>query len=292
MIKKHISLFMVLALAILLICASPVMAGPGDPDITDIPSTVIKPITLTVPHGGEVWQGGIERTITWKYIPSLFKANKVQILLLKGDNVVDTIASSVPVGTNGQGSFKWSTLNVAPGTDYRIKIIGIASATVSPALDKNAQSDTSGLFTISEKAKITITFPAGNGQTLIHGQHVNITWNYTGDIGNTLYLRLVHSSDPPNGGLFSVLIDPKAPAGNGGHGSYQWVIPNNLPVSATYFFDIGCEYAGIGASGKSFKIDSLKVKIIDKNLTPPANIHLPNPGQIVELNPQPEPPSQ
>jgi len=247
--------------------------------VNDMPNMVIKTITLTSPNGGEVWQGGIERTITWKYIPTAFKAKSVQILLLKGNQVVSTIAQSTPVGSNGQGSFKWSTLNVAPGTDYRIKIIGLANTAVAPIFNKNAQTDSSDYFTISEKAKITITLPQSAGQTFSPGQPVTITWNYTGDIGSTLFLRMIHGSDYPNGGLFSVLINPNASAGNGGHGSYNWVIPDkvdgaDIPTSATYFFDIGCEYAGVGASGKAFKIINSK--------TPPPTIKVtsPNGGQI------------
>lgn len=252
-----------LALALVLAFALPVMAAPPGPGTgTDIPSGPIKPITVTAPQGGEVWQAGIERTITWKYVQTLFKAKTVKIVLLKNGSVAETIAASAPVGANGQGSFKWSTLNVAPGTGYQIKVVGnpLIATTI---LDKSLPSDTSGKFTMGEKAKITITFPATAGQNLLPGQHVTITWDYSGDIGSTVYLRLIHASDLPHGGLFDVLVDNDAPAGSGGHGSYQWVIPGNLPVSSTYFFDIGCEYAGTGASGKQFRIGPLVFKPLD-----------------------------
>ncbi len=248
----------VLAFALLMAFALPAMAAPPQPDLT-VPQP-LKPITVTAPHGGEVWQAGIERTITWKYAAVLFKSKTVKILLLKDGNVAETITASTPVGANGQGSFKWSTLNVAPGANYQIKIVG--NPTVVGIVDK-AQSDTSGKFTMGEKAKITITFPATAGQNLLPGQQVTITWVYTGDIGSTVYLRLIHGSDPPNGGLFDVLIDADAPAGSGGHGSASWVIPANLPVSNTYFFDLGCEYAGTGASGKQFRIGPLVFKPLD-----------------------------
>jgi hypothetical protein len=97
----------------------------------------------------------------------------------------------------------------------------------------------------------------------VPGQQVTITWDYTGDIGGTVYLRLIHGSDLPHGGLFSVLIDAKAPAGSGGHGSYGWVIPTGLPISDTYFFDLGCEYAGTGDSGNSFRIGPLVYKPLE-----------------------------
>lgn len=260
MAKGHLRV-MALALALVMVCVLPAMAAPPGPGTgTDIPSGPIKPITVTAPHGGEVWQAGIERTITWKYVQTLFKAKTVKIVLLKNGTVVETIAASAPVGANGQGLFKWSTLNVAPGTDYQIKV---AANSIGPIIDKAVLSDTSGKFTMGEKAKITVTFPATAGQNLLPGQHVTITWDYTGDIGATVYLRLIHASDLPHGGLFDVLVDNDAPAGSGGHGSYQWVIPANLPVSNTYFFDLGCEYAGTGASGKQFRIGLLVFKPLD-----------------------------
>jgi len=168
------------------------------------PGKIIKPLTVTSPKGGEVWQAGIEQTITWSYNPAQFKAQTVNILLLKGDTVVDTIAQSVSAGSNGHGSYKWSTLNVAPGTGYRIKIVGITGM-----LSRNAPSAISGYFTVTDKAKITVTFPQTAGQTLHPGQQVTITWDYTGDIGDTLYLRLIHGSDLSNGGLLQCSLIPK-----------------------------------------------------------------------------------
>lgn len=274
----------VLLAAILVIFSLPAVSAP-------FPDAVIKPLALMMPRGGEVWQGGIERTITWKYIPTLFKAQTVKILLIRGNTVIDTIAADAPVGTNGQGSFKWRPVHVAPGANYKLRIIGNTAAT-EPQRSDNDQTATSGVFTITEKANIIITFPANAGQSVEGGQQVDITWDYTGDVSSNLYLRLMHRSDHPNGGLFSVLVDPKAPSGSNGHGSYQWVIPKDLPASSTYFFDIGCDYAGIGASGKDFTINKPKPISLKNEVADSLTMQKPKPGEANKLDPQPEPPSQ
>ena len=259
--------------------------------------TLSQPITITSPQGGDVWQGGTNQTISWKYSPTSFKAQTVKILLLKGDTVVSTIVASTSVGAHGSGSFQLGSLikSTLPGT-YRIKIIGNDMTAMSRT---GAQFNISDQFTISEPAKITITFPTSNGQTFVPGQQVTITWDYTGDLGSTLYLRLVHRSDPPIASLFAVNIDDKAPVGSGGHGSYNWVIPDkvdgaDIPTSATYSFDIGNHYASVGAMGKEFKINAQRITttVPNTNTQTTINQHLSNPGEKVGLNPQPEPPRE
>lgn len=259
MISKRIP---VLVLLIIFIFSLTVQAAATVTPGIDKPVT--NPITVTWPQGGEVWQWGTDKTITWKYSPALFKTKTVQILLLKGDKAVETITSGTSVGANGQGSFKWNAITAAPGTGYRIKVVGITSGP--------AQYDVSDCFTIGEKAKITIVSPKG-GERLNAGQQVTIKWTYSGDIGSTLNLRLIHQSDPPNGGLFSVPIDPKAPAGSGGHGSYSWVVPANVPTSATYSIDIGAEYASTGAAGNLFAI-------VNPNEPPRIKLTFPAGGEV------------
>ncbi len=111
-------------------------------------------------------------------------------------------------------------------------------------------------------ARITVTAPQG-GQVLSCGEQATIAWNYSGDIGGPLYIRLIHHAGH---GLFDVLIHPQAPAGSGGHGSLSWMVPD-VPTGYTYTIDIGS--ANIGASSQRFTIVNPKqqptIKVISPN---------------------------
>ena len=62
-------------------------------------------ITVTSPNGGESWKRGTSHAITWSYMGS--PGSTVKIMLLKGGVEVGTIASSVPIGSGGKGSYTW-----------------------------------------------------------------------------------------------------------------------------------------------------------------------------------------
>jgi hypothetical protein len=104
-----------------------------------VPWTGVK---LKAPNGGEYWQQGTTKTISWDYytIPS---ANTVWIYLNKGGTRVLKITETAPIGNNHQGSYSWSIPSTLPdGNDYTIQISTIpggdsdesnASFTISPA---------------------------------------------------------------------------------------------------------------------------------------------------------------
>ena len=72
--------------------------------ITSTPST--PSITVTSPNGGESWQRGTSHTVTWSYAGN--PGSTVKIALMKGGIEVGTIASSVPTGSSGTGSYTWA----------------------------------------------------------------------------------------------------------------------------------------------------------------------------------------
>ena len=79
-------------------------------------------VLLQAPNGDETWQQGTSHQITWTYYSS-WGATTAEVYLLKADQVVSTINTTVPVGSNHQGSYDWTVpLSVVPGNDYKIRI--------------------------------------------------------------------------------------------------------------------------------------------------------------------------
>jgi hypothetical protein len=234
MLNKRVG---ILCCFLIMVFSATVLAAPatGSGTVTD------KPLVLTAPHSGETWPAGTAHKITWNYQAS-FKGTAVQILLLKGETVAATIAASTAAGSAGQGSYIWNTASVAPGSDYRIRIVGVTAVP-----DRNAPTDTSGYFTISDKAKLIITAPHA-GDTLHPGDNVTISWNYSGDIGATVFIRLVHAGPAWWDG-----ISNKAAAGSGGHGSFTWVV-GDYASGGNYLIAISSDYADAQAESAVFKI--------------------------------------
>ena len=83
-------------------------------------------ITVTSPNGGESWEAGMTRNITWTH--SGIPADKtVKIMLWKEGAKVGDIANNVPIGGSGSGTYPWTVGayiggTAAPGTGYKIRV--------------------------------------------------------------------------------------------------------------------------------------------------------------------------
>ena len=77
--------------------------------------TTTPTITVTSPNGGETWQRGTTKTVTWSYTGS--PGSTVKIVLVKAGTEVGTIASSVSIGSSGKGSYTWPISTT--GTDWQ-----------------------------------------------------------------------------------------------------------------------------------------------------------------------------
>jgi len=86
-------------------------------------------ITVTEPTGGETWKRGTSHTITWDYTGS--PGSAVKIMLVKGSTEVGTIASSVPLGSSGHGSYTWAIYSPgSTGSDYKISVQSLSQPAV------------------------------------------------------------------------------------------------------------------------------------------------------------------
>jgi len=76
---------------------------------------------------GERWQTGSKMTIRWSYAGNPGQSIKLA-LIKKDEGAVTVIASTIPVGINGQGSYEWTVPSLKPGTDYYVGIVSNTNA--------------------------------------------------------------------------------------------------------------------------------------------------------------------
>jgi GH25 family lysozyme M1 (1,4-beta-N-acetylmuramidase) len=201
---------------------------PAIKDTSDTFFTIIPPetssITVTSPNGGELWQRGTSRTITWDYTGS--PGSSVKIVLVKGSTVVGAIKSSVSIGSGGKGSYTWPiALSGTGGTgnDYKVSIQSISQPAIKDISDS--------YFTIISPVtpSITVTSPNG-GEIWQRGTSQRINWHYTGSPGSYVKIALLKGSSVVG------TIKSNVSIGSSGSGSYKW------PIALSGSGGIGSDY--------------------------------------------------
>jgi len=185
----------------------------SQPTVTDTSTnyftlTPAPSITVTSPNGGETWQRGTTKTVTWSYTGS--PGSTVKISLVKAGTEVGTIISSTSIGSSGKGSYSWpiSTTGLT-GSDFKVKVQSISQPTVT---------DTStNYFTLTPAPSITVTSPNG-GETWQRGTTKTVTWSYMGSPGSTVKIVLLKAGSEVG------TIASSVPTGSSGAGSYTWAI--------------------------------------------------------------------
>ncbi|MGZ6202041.1 MAG: Ser-Thr-rich GPI-anchored membrane family protein, partial [Thermodesulfobacteriota bacterium] len=152
---------------------------------------------------------GSIQTIRWSYTGN--PGPYVKVELLEGGVVNRIIKSFVSKGTGGSGSCNWTIpANLAPGTDYRIRVTSI----------NGAYTDTSDSDFIIAAPTITVASPNGE-ETLTAGMTQTIRWTYTGNSGAYVKIELL------KGGVVNRIIKSLVSKGTAGSGSCTWRIPLN-----------------------------------------------------------------
>ena len=176
-----------------------------------------KALKVTSPGGGEKWQKGKTHTIRWSYSGN--PGTSVRIDLLKRGTLNGTLATGVPIGTGGEGSYDWSIpAQQTAGNDYQIRV----------AVEGNeAYTDTGDAFSIiktPEKAGIIVKDPNG-GETWYAGATQTIRWSFMGNTGPNVKIELLNTK-----GKAVSIIAASVPIGEAGflegQGSYKWNIPS------------------------------------------------------------------
>jgi len=163
-------------------------------------------ITLISPVGGEIWNVGTTKTISWNTTSFI---NNVR---LEYSTNAGTSWNLINIVSAASGSYNW----VVPNVSTNNAIIRISDAEVTGIY---AQSST---FTIGS---ITVTYPNG-GEAFNVNSNVNITWSALGITNVNLYYSL-------NGGANWTKIASNITAAGG---SYTWNVPDN--ISSQYLIRI------------------------------------------------------
>ncbi|MCH7974504.1 MAG: hypothetical protein IH949_11595, partial [Bacteroidetes bacterium] len=184
----------------------------NDPTITSISdanftiSSFVPQITVNFPNGGESLQAGIQDTIRWS--DNIPNSEFVKIDLYKG-GVLETVLFN---STFADDSKLWTpSLSTTPGSDYRIRITSVDSATVFDDSDAD--------FTIF--APITVTSPNG-GENWQVGSSQTITW--TDFIAENVKIELFKS------GVFNFEITPTTVS----NGSLNWIVDEAIVPNSDY----------------------------------------------------------
>ena len=192
--------------------------GGADIEVKTGYITVLPPATLALktPNGVENWEQGSTQTIRWAYTGD--PGPSVKIEALRGDTVLAVVTPNAPTVTAGSGSYNLTFPYSTPvGSNYRIR----STSTSNPAW-----TDTSDLpFTIVPA--ITVISPDG-GEEWQQGSTQTIRWNYSGYPGPTVKIEAMR------GDTVLAVVNPNAPIGTAGSGSYNLTFPGNTPVRNDY----------------------------------------------------------
>jgi YD repeat-containing protein len=218
----------------------------SDRDFAMAPGT----IRVDSPRGGERWVAGTTHEIGWSYTGN--PGASVRIDLLKGDVVHSNVASGVPIGTNGRGSYLWTIAGgQTDGSDYRIRVTSTANAAVSNA--------STNAFTIVPIG-ISISSPSG-WETVERGKNFTISWTYNGRVGSSVKIELLR------GNVVDRQISARTSMGTGGRGSFAWSVPADQKPGSEYRIRVTSNAtAGYsGTSKNSFTIVPTPITISSPN---------------------------
>jgi hypothetical protein len=103
---------------------------------TSISGTTTPSITVTAPNGGETWQRGTSKVVSWSYTGD--PGPYVKVVLTKAGVEVGTATYSTSIGSGGKGSYTWPIWSGrAPGSDYRVSIQSTSQATIKDISNLN-----------------------------------------------------------------------------------------------------------------------------------------------------------
>jgi hypothetical protein len=199
--------------------SNPVCSDSSDSDFA-ISGAVYPQISITSPHGSEVWQIGTVQPITWSYVGN--PGSYVKLELYKGGIFNRTILSSRSIGSSGSGSYTWTLLStLQEGSDYRIKI----SSTSKPAFFDLSDAN----FSITAMAVSSASLTAPNISTPVFaGSNFIVSWSYSGNPGTYVKIELL------KGGVLNRVISSSYPLGSSGRGNYTWNVPSTISTDNNY----------------------------------------------------------
>ena len=177
------------------------LPGTDNEDFSNMPFEIAAApsvIEVTNPNGGETWQEGWQRNITWTSSPSIQYVNIEYSSF--GGGAFETIAANVP----NTGSYTWTIPPVA-STLCTVRISDASNSATNDVCDS--------WFTLVSDT-LTVTGPVA-GEMLQVGSTYPITWDSTGTVGD---VTIEYSTD--NGATFTTIASSVSNTG-----SYSWTVP-------------------------------------------------------------------
>ncbi len=144
-------------------------ADDGVPyDISDnnfqISNQIIQTLRIISPNGGERWQAGTSKNITW---------DSKGITFVNIEYTINNGITWIPIAQNipSSGSFEWNPIPSVNSTQCKIR--------VSDALDNDPSDESNGTFIIQPSQSIEVLYPY-SGVELLSGEKFKIKWKSTG----------------------------------------------------------------------------------------------------------------
>ncbi len=180
------------------------ISSVASPEVNSVSTaffTISKSLIVKTPNGGETWEVGSIRNITWERDPSI-NFIRVQYSTNPAANIWNDINSYVDASL---GTYSWTIPNTL-SSNCLVRISDIDNVTNIDSSDAK--------FTIQSTPSIVITRPNG-GESFETGAQELITWTSN----NVTTVKLEYSID--NGAKWN-LIKSAQPS----TGSYLWSVPN------------------------------------------------------------------
>ena len=174
-------------------------------------------LVVYTPNGGELWSNGTQN-ISWHYKGN--PGSTVKIELLNNGQLAQTIASSAPIGSNGEGFYSWqmpSSLQFSQ--HYTIRVTSTSNSTITDTSDSRVWMGQG----------VDLNVPA-TGQIFYVGgvMFLNYTWSVYGHVRFDLY----------KAGKFVQTVDEETISGYLDSGGWQWgaawQIPSDFPPGSDY----------------------------------------------------------
>ncbi|MFN8323708.1 MAG: hypothetical protein U0T74_13685 [Chitinophagales bacterium] len=181
-------------------------------DSSDAVFTINPALIVTSPNGGESWQGGTSKTITWSQGPGATNYWTIQYSTDGGNNWTNIVYNTYI--TTGQ--YVWNPVANVPSSSCLIRIFQGTSAS-------DCRMDVSdNLFAITPATPvITVTNPTSSGITYYVGGTYTINWTYQYVTGS--FVKIEYSTN--NGSTWNSIVNNTSIS----TGSYSWTPVPNTP---------------------------------------------------------------
>ena len=210
-------------------------------DVSNANFTIHIPVVVTAPNGGEVWQAGTQRLITWNIQGTSLSFN----IDYSVDNGVSW--TSVVTGYNtSTGSYNWTVPNV-PATTCLVRVRDAAASCM--------QDISNNIFQITP-AQPVLTYPNG-GEQLQWNQSINITWNAATFYSN---VRLEYSID--NGSTWNLITSSTAIPHDG---TQSWTVPQLNAATCLIKASNAANVASNDVSNAVFAINKPVLTVLSPN---------------------------